>query len=295
MSKFTAFYLFQAMKPEGKMFNVPNLLTASNMLCGVFSIFCVLLGKFEWAPWFIFLGAIFDFLDGFMARILKQYSELGKQLDSLADMITFGLAPGVMMVAVIAAGIEMRPTTFGADISEHMVYVLDSWKLGLFHNSSMSFEGIYKYLPFLGLLIPVFSLFRLAKFNIDTRQSESFIGMPTPAVTLFFSTFALALWWYFSKDGYPSYFAEIIFQPSFLCGWVVLMSFSLISEIPLFALKFKHFKWKGNEIRYLFLLISLVLILTTNVWSIALIVFLYPVLSVVSNLPKNKSEKTNEI
>jgi CDP-diacylglycerol---serine O-phosphatidyltransferase len=186
------------MKPEGKMFNIPNLLTAGNLLCGIFCILSVLMGKFEYAPWFIFLGAFFDFLDGFAARMFKQYSELGKQLDSLADMVTFGLAPGIIMMAVIAASIEMGVFPEGQNLSEHMVYVLNMWQLGLFYDSSLQFSGIYKYLPFVGLLIPVFSMFRLAKFNIDTRQSESFIGMPTPAVTLFFTTFPLALWWHFS-------------------------------------------------------------------------------------------------
>ncbi len=283
------------MKPEGKMFNLPNLLTACNMLSGVLSILCVLMGKFEYAPWFIFLGAIFDFLDGFVARIFKQFSELGKQLDSLADMITFGLAPGIIMMAVIAASIEMGVYPEGQNISDHMVYVLDTWKLGLFHDSSLQFAGFYKFVPFVGLVIPVFALFRLAKFNIDTRQSESFIGMPTPAVTLFFTTFPLALWWYFSTTGFPEYFARYIFQPSFICGLVLLMSLSLVSEIPLFSLKFKNFKWKGNEIRYIFLFISLLLILFTHVWSIAIIVFLYPVLSILVNKPNKQTEEKNEI
>lgn len=262
------------------------------MLSGVLSIFCVFMGKFEYAPWFIFLGAIFDFLDGFMARLLKQYSELGKQLDSLADMVTFGLAPGIVMMMVIAASIEMGPLQVGANVSEYMAHVIQTWKVGLFYDSSVQFEGFYKYLPFLGLIIPVFSLFRLAKFNIDTRQSESFIGMPTPAVTLFFTTFPLALWWYFSTNGYPEYFGKILFQPAFIISLVVLMSLSLVSEIPLFSLKFKHFKWNGNEVRYLFLAISLILILTMNVWAIAIIVFLYPVLSIISKKQKQSNQKS---
>ena len=283
------------MKPEVKLFNIPNFLTAGNMLSGVLSILCVFMGRFEWAPWLIFLGAFFDFLDGFAARLTKQYSELGKQLDSLADMITFGVAPGIIMMVIIAVSIEMGSYPEGANVSEYAHYVLEKWKLGLFHDSSVKFEGIYKYLPFLGLIIPVFSLFRLAKFNIDTRQSESFIGMPTPAVALFFTSFPLALWWYFSTEGFPSYFPEKIFQPIFVCSLVVLMCLSLISEIPLFSLKFKNFKWKGNEVRYIFLTVSLILILTTKVWAIALIVFLYLVFSLISGKPKNKSEKRNEV
>ncbi len=265
------------------------------MLCGVLSIFCVFMGRFEYAPWFIFLGALFDFLDGFMARILKQFSELGKQLDSLADMITFGLAPGVIMVVVIAVSIEMDVYPEGTNVNEYINHVIETWKLGLFHDASESFRGIFKFLPFIGLLIPVFALFRLAKFNIDTRQSESFIGMPTPAVTLFFMSFPMALWWYFSTKGYPAYFERYIFQPFFICALVVVMSLSLVSEFPLFSLKFKHFGWKGNEVRYLFLFISLILILTTNVWAIAIIVFLYPVLSILIPVSTTQTEEKNEI
>lgn len=283
------------MKPEGKLFNIPNLFTAANMVSGILCIFFVFMGRFEYAPWFIFLGALFDFLDGFMARILKQYSELGKQLDSLADMVTFGLAPGVLMMAVIAVSIEMKAYPTGENVSAYVDHVLSTWKLALYYDSAEPFRGFYKYLPFLGLLIPVFSLFRLAKFNVDTRQSESFIGMPTPAVTLFFSSFALALWYYFSTDGYPEYFQHYVFQPWFVCLLVVVMSLSLVSEIPLFALKFKHFKWAGNQVRYLFLAISLILILALKVWAIALIVFLYPVLSFIVNKPIKQTLEENEV
>ncbi len=283
------------MKPEVKLFNIPNLLTAGNMLSGVLCIVFVFMGKFEWAPWFIFLGAIFDFLDGLAARLFNQYSEFGKQLDSLADMITFGVAPGVIMVVVIAISIEMGSYPQGENLSEYAQHVIEKWRLGLFYDSAIQFEGYMKYLPFLGLIIPLFSLFRLAKFNIDTRQSESFIGMPTPIVTMFFATFPMALWWYFSPEGFPSYFAEVIFQPALVCSLVIVMSLSLVSEIPLFSFKFKHFGWKGNQVRYIFLLLSLILIVMTKVWAIAIIVFLYPVMSLLTQKPEIQNEEKNEI
>ena len=152
---------------------------------------------------------------------------------------------------------------------------------------------MYLWLPFLGFLIPIFSLFRLAKFNIDTRQSESFLGLPTPANTLFFTTFVLALSFYFNKDGYPNYFVTLLFEPLFLSIIILFMSYCLITEIPLFALKIKSFGWKGNEIRFVFLAISLIIIFITGVWSIALIVFLYLILSMIENI--FSKTKSNEI
>lgn len=253
------------------------------MLSGILAIIFIFFGRLDWAPWFIFLGAIFDWLDGFMARILKQFSELGKQLDSLADMITFGLAPGLFMMGVLVVAIDLGNPISSGDFNDYAASCMGNWKNALLYGSSKVYVGYYLWLPFLALLIPVFSLFRLAKFNIDTRQSESFLGLPTPANTLFFTTFVLALSFYFDPSGYPNYFITILFEPIFLSLFIVLMSYALVTEIPLFALKLKSFKWKGNEIRYIFILLSFVLIITTGVWSIALIVFLYLVLSILVN------------
>ena len=289
------FSLFRSMNRRVSLFTIPNFITACNMLSGILAILFVFLGRLDWAPWFIFLGAIFDWLDGFAARMLKQFSELGKQLDSLADMITFGLAPGIFMMAVLILAIDMGNPILSTNFNDYASYCFSNWKNALLYGDSKVYFGYFVWLPFFALLIPVLSLFRLAKFNIDTRQSESFIGLNTPSNTLFFTTFVLVLSSYFSISGYPDYFTNFLFQPIFITTLIILMSISLISEIPFFGLKFKSFSWRGNETRYLFLLISLLFILTTGVWSIALIVFLYLVMSLIVNLRTPKKKIENEI
>jgi CDP-diacylglycerol--serine O-phosphatidyltransferase len=156
-------------------------------------------------------------------------------------------------------------------------------------NNVLSGEVTYA-VPFFALAIPFFSLFRLAKFNIDERQSQQFIGLPTPANTLFFMTFPLVL--SYGDLSFLDWNVDI-FQPEILAFLCVTMSILLIVEVPLFALKFNHFKWKENEMRYAFLLISAGLILVFKTWAIALIVFLYVVLSLVNNIFNKR--KSNEI
>ncbi|MGV3631609.1 MAG: CDP-alcohol phosphatidyltransferase family protein [Bacteroidota bacterium] len=257
------------------MFNIPNLLTACNMLSGILSILLALSGRVDLAPYPIFLGAVLDFLDGFAARLLKQQGELGKQLDSLADMITFGLAPGVMMfVLLLLTNQETR-------------MVGNSFNFGV----SFAMNNTIGFWAFAAFIIPFFSMFRLAKFNIDTRQSDSFIGLPTPANTLFFCTFPLVM----SEDltgGTLEYrVSEFIFHPVVLITIIIIMSLMLVAELPLFSLKFKHFKWKGNEIRYVFLITCSLLIPLTLYWSLGIIIILYLILSIVENLLKAKKHE----
>ena len=146
-------------------------------------------------------------------------------------------------------------------------------------------------IPFLALSIPVFSLFRLAKFNIDKRQSESFIGLPTPAMTVFFLTFPLILCYQLPASAWGVKVASIAMHPLFLIAYIVLFSVLMVSEIPLFSLKFKTVKWKGNQRRYVFLLISLLLIVVFRAWSFALIVFLYLTLSMIENSQKRRKNE----
>lgn len=264
------------------MFTLANLFTASNLISGILAVLFALMGRLDLAPYAIFAGAFFDFLDGFVARMFKTTGEMGKQLDSLADMITFGVAPGVIMMVVLT----VDPTELNNLNSISQVAAsTQAWFDGLF-------TGDLNLLPFAGLVIPFFSLFRLAKFNIDTRQSESFIGVPTPANTLLFMTFPLVLTGliYSGEDVGAIY--TFLFNPYFLLVSMVVMGLLMVSEIPLFSLKVKHFKLKGNEIRFSFLLISLIFILVFKVWSIALIVFLYLVFSIVENtiFKKHKDE-----
>lgn len=266
------------------MFTIPNLFTASNLLSGVFAIIFTLMGRIDIAPFFIFLGAIFDFLDGFLARKLNKSGELGKQLDSLADMITFGLAPGIfMMVIMIVSLTDLSAETLSPNFASYVNFTLTNWKNAVFYNIPNSMDTPLKYTPFFALVIPFMSMFRLAKFNIDTRQSESFIGLNTPTNTIFFTTFPLILATEFTQDGYKSMFINVLFQPGFLITLIGCVSMLLISEIPMFSLKFKHYKWTGNQIRFLFLISCVLLIAFLLVWSIPLIVLLYVTLSLVDN------------
>jgi len=264
------------------MFNLPNLLTAGNLISGIIAILLALSGRLDLAPFAILLGLFFDFLDGFAARLLKVSSPLGKQLDSLADMVTFGVAPGVIMMCVFLVDID--------DLAI-MTHMYNHQVVSIWVNATIVGSGS-NYFPLVALIFPIFSLFRLAKFNIDNRQSDSFIGLPTPAATIALMTFPLALGYALPAgvDQYSVY--HWIFNPWVMSISVLLISVLMIVEFPLFALKFKHFKLKGNEMRYSFLLISLGLILVFKVWSLALIVFLYLILSLIENIffKKNKNE-----
>ena len=153
---------------------IPNLLTAGNLVGGILAIIFALTGRIDLAPWCIFASAIFDFLDGFAARLLKVQNELGKQLDSLADMVTFGVAPGVIVLLML----------------NYEIVGIDDKFFSVFGVNFVFDENPYP-IHFIALLIPVFALFRLAKFNLDTRQTSSFIGLPTPAMTLFFAAIPL--------------------------------------------------------------------------------------------------------
>lgn len=291
-----------------KMFNIPNLFTASNLLCGVFAIILAFAGRIDIAPYFIFLAAVLDFFDGFLARLLKQQGELGKQLDSLADMISFGLAPGIMILVILVGQttfvdpeslffahgeyittsnkveVEAAGTSFFS--LEALNMSLQAWRTAFFEWKNIN------WLPFLGLIIPFFSMFRLAKFNIDTRQSESFIGLPTPANTIFFMAFPLLLAKYGEKTGWEHDVILWLVQPAVLVPVVVIMSLLLIAELPLFALKFKNFNWKGNEVRYIFLISCGILISTLLIWSIPIIVLLYLILSFIQYiLRKNRAHE----
>ena len=281
-----------------KMFNIPNLFTAGNMLCGVFAIILAFAGRIDIAPYFIFLAALLDFFDGFLARILKQQGELGKQLDSLADMISFGLAPGIIMLFVLAfSGMNHDFSLLNVDNSVQppmqTLYFVSSnaWEMSLLGGQVPIFQmdSMQKFLPFAALIIPFFSMFRLAKFNIDTRQSESFIGLPTPANTIFFMAFPLLLTHYGNTTGWEHDLIMWLIQPMVLIPIIVIMSLMLVAELPLFALKFKSFKWQGNEIRYIFLISCGILIPTLLFWSIPIIIILYLKLSFINNLLRKKT------
>ncbi len=274
------------------MFNIPNLFTAANLMSGILAVIFSLFGRIDIAPFFIFFGAICDFLDGFLARKLNKMGELGKQLDSLADMITFGLAPGIfMMIVMIISLSDLNTEILSPTFRTHVNYLLTNWKNDIFYNVPTTLDPILKYTPFFALFIPFMSMFRLAKFNIDTRQSDSFIGLNTPANTIFFTTFPLVLVIEFNTKGYQNEWLLKIFQPGQLITVIGIMSLLLISEIPMFSFKFKHFKWKGNQLRYIFLITCVIFIAFLLVWSIPLIVLLYIVLSFIENKLKKQTHE----
>lgn len=278
-----------------KLFAIPNWFTLGNLFCGCLGIVKCFQGDLVWAAYLVGIAAVLDFLDGFMARLFKVSSPIGKELDSLADMVTFGLLPGVIVFHLLKLGGGIYfPDQNG----------MGAWGL----NKSAQFMDTpwYAYFAF---IISLFSALRLAKFNVDTRQSESFIGVPTPAVTILIASLPLILqdgvndaanaikegqlWVNFSETPYLPYpivnlTNAIILYPWFLLGLTALMSFLLISEIPLFALKFKTFGWKGNEIRYIFLVLSVLLFVFFWSLGVALIIVLYVLMSIVNNLLKKK-------
>jgi CDP-diacylglycerol--serine O-phosphatidyltransferase len=206
----------------------------------------------------IIAAAIFDFFDGMAARLLKAYSPMGKELDSLADMISFGLAPGALMMVM------MEYALFGINVRAENFSDLSIWEVVCISTS---------------LLIPVFSALRLAKFNIDSRQAESFIGLPTPANALFIAALALI-----TEHGKYDILDTFILQPFVLILITVIMSLLLVSELPMFALKFKNLSWKDNKIRFIFLIISSALILAFNIYGIAASIISFILISVLLRL-----------
>jgi CDP-diacylglycerol--serine O-phosphatidyltransferase len=253
--------------------NIPNAITCGNLLCGCLAITSAFNGNLVWAAYLVGIAAVLDFLDGFIARLLKVHSEIGKQLDSLADMVTFGVVPGVIMFHLLNLSyFENQSTLIGG---------------------TASFEGYHHNASYVAFLIPVFSALRLAKFNIDTRQSDSFIGVPTPANSMLLASFPLIL--KFNSNLGPVHMSNILMNSYFLIAITLLMSFLLVAELPLFALKFKHFKWKGNEIRFIFLIISLLLLILFQFTAIPFIIFLYIILSVISNIGKKKREQDYDL
>ncbi len=231
------------------------------MLCGCIAIVQIFEGNLNWAAYLVGIAAVFDFFDGFAARLLKVTSPIGKDLDSLADMVTFGVVPGLIMYKLI-----------------FLVY--------LNANLSVSFELIEKklYLCYVAFLIPIFSAIRLAKFNNDTRQSNSFIGLPTPANAIFVASLILI-----SKEyGHR-------FTPEILCLLTLLLSLLLVAPMPLFALKFKSLSFKGNEIRYFFLVLSVILLISLKAVGIPLIIVLYILLSLINNGLKRRKAVSKSV
>lgn len=210
--------------------HIPNALTCANLLSGCIGIVFAFKGDLNIAAYAVLLSGIFDFFDGFSARLLNVKSEIGKELDSLADMVSFGFLPGVVMFQLLTQSNLTSP-----------------------------------YLPYAAFLITIFSALRLAKFNLDTRQTEDFIGLNTPMNTLFIVSLP------FIQKDYP----ELINSTVLLLVLTVLMSWLLISEIRIFSLKFGTLDWHGNKIKYIFLIASAVLIALLKFAAIPIVLILY--------------------
>jgi len=237
--------------------NIPNFITLLNLFSGCLSIVATFENNWVWAAYFIGIAAILDFLDGTFARILNAKSETGKQLDSLADIISFGVAPAIILFQLIRHSPDLP--------------VLEISNINL--------------LPFIAFFIPVFSALRLAKFNIDTRQTESFIGLPTPANAIFIASLPLILIQQFPDN---QWIFDTIKSSWFLMALTIILSILLISNIPLFSLKFKNLKWNDNKDRYIFLVISIAFILIFYFAAIPLIIILYILISVLANQLNHK-------
>jgi CDP-diacylglycerol--serine O-phosphatidyltransferase len=282
------------------MFNLANLFTAANMLCGFVSIILTLAGRIDIAPLFILGGAVLDFFDGFIARKLKIAGPMGKQLDSLADMITFGVAPGILMLVMIILGIDISsliPAEDGTrvyqnDLSYFVYFQVAAWFQALVYEVPNNFDASIKFLPFVAMVIPFFSMFRLAKFNIDENQSDKFIGVPTPLNTIFFLFFPLYFAYNLQNWGHQPKFIHALFDCYTLSAISVLFSLLMVSNIPMIALKFKNWTWKDNYFRFSLIGISLIIIPLLTFWAIPIIVFLYLFLSLIENY---QTKKKNEI
>ncbi|MDR2809932.1 MAG: CDP-diacylglycerol--serine O-phosphatidyltransferase [Tannerellaceae bacterium] len=225
--------------------HIPNFITCLSLVSGCLACVMAIEGRFQAAQIYILAAATFDFLDGFFARLLHAYSAIGKELDSLSDIVSFGVAPGMIIFRLL------RDASCG-----------------------LPFGVVNMYIPFLAFVIPVFSALRLAKFNIDHRQATSFIGLPVPAHALFWSSLAYVLQPLVRTN-------EVLFSTLLLLS-VLLTSLLLVSEIPMFSLKAKSTAWKGNELRYVMVICTIGFILFFQFPGIAAAVLLYVLLSVLT-------------
>jgi CDP-diacylglycerol--serine O-phosphatidyltransferase len=248
--------------------HIPNALTCCNLICGCLAVIFVFEGGMLWASYMMLLAAVFDFFDGFVARLLKVTSPIGKDLDSLADTVTFGLLPALMLYHY--------------------------FKMGMAWHNVQSIT----WLPYAAILLAVFSALRLAKFNNDTRQSTSFIGVPTPSIALLIGSWPLFMqnpamqntaqaqaWIQLQQmpHALPAW-QNVMLNPWFLLALTVLCCYLLVCELPLFAMKFKSFAWADNKIKYMFLTGCAIMLLIFKFAAIPLIIICYVLLSLVIHI-----------
>ncbi|WP_029906871.1 CDP-diacylglycerol--serine O-phosphatidyltransferase [Prevotella sp. 10(H)] len=227
--------------------HIPNVFTSFNLFSGCIATVMAFQGEYTWVVVWVVIAAFFDFCDGFSARLLKAYSPMGKELDSLADMVSFGVAPSMIVFHFLSANVIR--------ISQNPV--------------------ITEYLPYIAFLLAVFSALRLAKFNIDTRQSESFIGLNTPANAMFWISFCYGL-----VHEAPMITPVLVYT---VLAAILVFSSLMVSEIPMFSLKVKHIKFKGNEYRYFLVIFMVGLVAYIGILGIAGGILLYIALSIITS------------
>ncbi len=234
--------------------HIPNTITCCNLISGCIATWFAFQSDYAMALLFIVIGAVFDFFDGMVARLLHVSSPIGKELDSLADDITFGFAPSAIIFSYLC-----------------------------------SFHIHLLFIPFLAFVMAAFSALRLAKFNLDERQALGFIGLPTPANALFWGSLIVGL-----NDSTAladsSLFTFHSLLPYLILAGMFISCYLLIAEIPMFALKFKHWGWKGNEIKYIFILSCVPILLLLGLFGLAVIIAWYVILSVATNKTTAKPE-----
>ena len=235
---------------------IPNIITLLNLFCGCIAIVFAFQYEYQYAFLFVSLGIFFDFFDGFFARMFKVQSELGLQLDSLADMVTSGVVPGVIMF-------QMLLKSFGED----KVIDVHSW------------DSQFMILPFLGFIITLGACFRLANFNIDERQTDSFIGLPTPANALFVLSLPLII-----KYSSIDVITSALHNPYVLIVITLFSFYIMNAEVALFSLKVKNFSFQKNLLQIAFVIISVVLLVLFKYLGVALIIIFYILLSILNNL-----------
>ena len=249
--------------------HIPNLVTLLNLCSGCIAAIFVVQGQLVWGAFFVFVGIILDFLDGFLARLLKAQSPLGLQLDSLADAVTSGVVPGLVMYKLLCIALN---------VSDELIDP-GHWS----HESAEPFT-VLSLVPLLGLLIAMASAYRLAKFNLDTEQQDYFKGLPTPANTLLIMSLPLIL----EYQGSDVVNAQIL-NPYVLIALTLISAFLLNAPIKLFALKFKTYNFSDNTTRYVFLLVSAVLLIVLQFLAIPLIIVLYITMSLLNPVAKSAS------
>ncbi len=230
--------------------HIPNTITCCNLISGCIATYWAFQGDYRLALLFIVIGAVFDFFDGMTARLLHVSSPIGKELDSLADDITFGFAPSAIAFSF-----------------------LNGQCLAQANNCQLSILNC-QLMPYLAFIMAAFSALRLAKFNLDERQALGFIGLPTPANALFWGSLIV---------GAGDYMAPLSYTPYLILLGTFVSCFLLVCEIPMFALKFKTWGWKGNEVKYIFLLTCIPLLLFFGISGLAVIIAWYVVLSILTN------------